>query len=67
MTALESFLKRDDLGSLIALRNEVVMVTGLTLAPWMCIPFFSVPELPHFSESSDFYGLLRIPRNTSWS
>ena len=25
--------------------------------------FFSVPDWPHFSESSDFRGFLQIPRN----
>jgi len=29
-----------------------------------CASFFSVPDWPHFLESSDFLGLLRIPRNT---
>ena len=48
----------------VASTVAVVAATMAAAVVRMCIPFFSVPDWPHFSESSDFRGLLQILRNT---
>jgi hypothetical protein len=47
-------------------RIEIYRYLGCLLAQDLgcAFRFFSVPDWPHFLESSDFRGLLRVPRNT---